>query len=811
MGAAIESNKERPVISNPSNFDPSSGNVIERLIFNHRPWVIVVCVLLTIFFGAQLRGLALSASFEKTLPQSHPYIQNYLENRTDLRGLGDSVRIVVENLDGDIFDPQFLERFSEINDEIYLLPGVDRSWMKSIWTPVVRWSEVTEEGLAGGPVMPSRFDGSPQAIEQLQQNIGRAGLVGSLVAENVQSSMIVVPLLPQVGEEVSYQALWEDLKQIEARYEQDVEGEPRIKVRITGFAALSGNLIDGLTQVMWFFLAAATVALVVIYLFSRCVRSTAVILSCSFLAVVWQLGMMATLGFGLDPFSMLVPFLIFSIGVSHGAQKMNGVMQDIGRGTHRFVAARYTFRRLFITGLTALITDAVGFAVLMLIDIPVVQELALTASLGVALLVFTNLILLPVLLSYTGVSPKAAERALRADQAERTGQGLGWLWTFFDKFTQRRWAAGAVVIAVLLAVGGLVVREDLQVGDLEAGAPELRPDSDYNKDIAYINTNYGVSSDVFVVMVKTPEDQCGTFENLIELDRLGWFLNQVPGVQGTNSLSKTIRSYMSGSFEGNPKWMTIHVNERLLYPQVANAINWNSDFLNRPCSMAPVLAYLNDHKAETLNRVEVAASDFAAKHSTDDREFLLAAGSAGIAAATNIAVEEANSKMLLWIYGAVIIMTFIAFRSWRAVVVAVLPLLLTSILAEALMAMLGIGIKVATLPVVALGVGIGVDYALYLLSVQLVLQRAGLDLASAYRHALVFTGKVVGLVGVTLAAGVVTWAWSPIKFQADMGIMLTFMFLFNMAGALILIPALSHFLLAKVKATTPGTASLRTS
>jgi predicted RND superfamily exporter protein len=142
---------------------------------------------------------------------------------------------------------------------------------------------------------------------------------------------------------------------------------------------------------------------------------------------------------------------------------------------------------------------------------------------------------------------------------------------------------------------------------------------------------------------------------------------------------------------------------------------------------------------------------------------------------------------------------FITFRSWRAVLVAVLPLVLTSILCEALMVVLGMGVKVATLPVIALGVGIGVDYALYLVSVQLVQQRQGQSLADAYRHALQFTGKVVALVGVTLAAGVVCWAWSPIKFQADMGILLTFMFTLNMLGALVLVPALSHFLLRKVK------------
>jgi predicted RND superfamily exporter protein len=172
----------------------------------------------------------------------------------------------------------------------------------------------------------------------------------------------------------------------------------------------------------------------------------------------------------------------------------------------------------------------------------------------------------------------------------------------------------------------------------------------------------------------------------------------------------------------------------------------------------------------------------------------------------NQVVRDAWLKMLLYIYGTVSILCLIAFRSWRAVLVALLPLALTSVLCEALMVWLGIGVKVATLPVIALGVGIGVDYALYLLSVQLHAQRLGMPLVDAYRSALAFTGRIVALVGFTLAAGVITWAWSPIKFQADMGILLPFMFLWNMLGALILIPSLSNFLLPTSAVHKPAAA-----
>jgi len=227
---------------------------------------------------------------------------------------------------------------------------------------------------------------------------------------------------------------------------------------------------------------------------------------------------------------------------------------------------------------------------------------------------------------------------------------------------------------------------------------------------------------------------------------------------------------------------------------------------NDDCSLLTLYAYLKDHKADTLNNVVENVEGFARNNNSGDATFLLAAGSAGIEAATNIVVKQANHDMLWWVYGAVILLCLVTFRSWRAVLCAVLPLMLTSILCEALMVALGMGVKVATLPVIALGVGIGVDYALYVMSIVLAQLRQGESLSRAYYQALLFTGKVVMLTGVTLAIGVGTWIFSPIKFQADMGVLLAFMFVWNMVGALILLPALAYFLLPQKRrvADTPA-------
>jgi hypothetical protein len=534
-------------------------------------------------------------------------------------------------------------------------------------------------------------------------------------------------------------------------------------------------------------------------MYTRCIRSTLLLVTVSIAGVVWLLGLMQLAGYELDPYLTLVPFLIFAIGLSHGAQKMNGILQDIGRGTDKYVAARYTFRRLFFAGLTALLTNVVGFAVLSLIDIPVIRDLAVTTSIGISVLIFTKLILIPVTLSYIGVSPAAARRAA----GELAGQGstvLGRLWLGLDRLTERRWAIGAIAAAAVITGISLVVMTHLKIGDLDAGAPELRADSRYNRDNAYITSHYDLSSDQFVVIMKTADEGCRLYPVLQKMDGLATLLRQTPGVQTTASLANMVPFVTSGLFEGNGKWMTISRNQDIINTSVSSSIIASPDLTNIKCSVTPLIAYLADHKADTLNRVLKVTEDYAAANNAADTEkhpvqFLLAAGSAGIEAATNIEVERGIVTMYLAVYGATALLCLLTFRSFMATLVAMIPLLMTTVICKALMVWLGIGLKVATLPVIAVGVGVGVDYALYLLSVQLVMQRRGETLAVAYRRSLEFTGKVVALVGLTMAAGVITWAWSPIKFQADMGILLAFMFLWNMIGALVLIPALSHFLL----------------
>jgi predicted RND superfamily exporter protein len=798
----------QPVVARLEDFDTASGTAVERAFFNHRPWVMTLCLLITLLLGWQALSLRLNASFEKTIPTQHPYIANYLTNKGNLAGQGNAMRIVVESTGASIFDKDYLDTLQKLNDEIFLLPGVDRPFMKSLWTSNTRWIAVTEEGLDGNTVIGDSYDGSSAALAEVRANVERSGEIGQLVAGDFKSSIVFVPLLdknPKTGEALDYGDLSRKIEALRDKYQND-----KLRIHVVGFAKVVGDLIQGLQQVLMFFGLALVICAAVLYGYTRCARSTSLVVVCSLIAVVWQFGLLALFHYELDPYSVLVPFLVFAIGMSHGAQKMNGIMQDIGRGTHKVVAARYTFRRLIVAGATALLCDAVGFAVLAIIQIQVIQDLAVIASIGVAVLIFTNLVLLPILLSYVGVGARAARRSLRLEERDEhdivRSSGLVQrrtrLWALLDLFTRRGPAMLAIVVSLLLAVGGYAVSLNLKIGDLDPGAPELRADSRYNQDNAYLAQHYAASSDILTVMVATPEDQCTQYNTLAKVDRLAWQLEQLPGVESTNSMAALSKLAMVGYNEGNLKWFELFPNASALGGVQSRAPR---ELFNQGCSFLSLYVYLKDHKAETLDRVVGEVETFISTNQDKDVRFMLAAGSAGIDAATNIVVKKAMHEMLLWVYGAVLLLCWFTFRSWRAVLCAVLPLALTSILCEALMVGFGMGVKVATLPVIALGVGIGVDYALYVLSVMLAQLRNGESLSNAYLHALQFTGRVVMLTGITLALAVGTWAFSPIKFQADMGILLAFMFVWNMVGALVLLPALAHFLLRPHRRSQPIT------
>ena len=765
------------------------GARLEHLLFSRRRLVIAAFAIATLAMAWLAAGLRVDAGFTKLVPLEHEYMQTFVEYRDEFGG-ADRVIIALMAREGDMFTPEFFAALRAVTDATFFLPGVDRTQVFSILTPNVRFIEVVEDGIAAGNVLPEDFEPTEAGFARVRENAIKAGVVGRLVANDWSGAIVSAKLQefhPNTGERLDYMEVADELERIRREADADWNLDVYVDVHVIGFAKIVGDITAGAIRVMAFFGIALLVTALFVYAYTRSLRLTLPPLACSVIAVVWQLGGVTALGFGIDPMSVLVPFLVFAIGVSHGVQMVSSVRAEVAEGASGLDAARASFRRLLLPGTVALASDSVGFITIAFIEVQVIQEIAITASLGVAAIILTNLALLPVLLSYLEAD-EAERRAVRArDDALRP------VWSRIAGVSRRGPAAVTIGVAIVLLAAGARYAPEVRVGDEHRGVPELRADSVYNSDSAVITDRFQIGVDVLTVIAETVAEGCIDYGVMRTLDEFEWRMRNVEGVQSVLGLAGVARNINASWNEGSLKWRTLPRNHYTLV-QAVSPVPTSSGLLNLDCSVMPVSIYTVDHKAETIERIVAAVKEFNASNDNERITLRLASGNVGVMAATNEEVEASQFPIIGYVYAAVIVLCLISFRSLAATICIIAPLAVVSLLAYALMALLQIGLKVSTLPVVALGVGIGVDYGIYIYGRLRTHLEQGLDFAEAYERTLATTGAGVLLTGLTLAAGVATWIVAPLKFQADMGTVLTFMFLVNMAGAVLLLPALGAWL-----------------
>lgn len=775
-----------------SQFLGRIANYLADWLIQHRTVLLILFIGITIFLGYHAAAIRLDAGFEKSVPTNHEYMQTYAEY-APLFGGANSVTVALIKREGDIFNPEFMTTLDEATRDVLAIKGVDQPTVASLFTPTAVFITVNEVGFAGGRIVPGDFKPNAESIAEVRQNLLKSNEVGRLTSKDFSGALIRMELVerdPVTLERLDYQRIGRDLDELLEKYQSD-----DLDVHIIGFAPFIYDVIAGARSVLIFFGVAFLITGALLLLYSGSASITAVALFVALDAVIWQLGLVELLGYGIDPLSILVPFLIFSIGVSHAVQMTNTWRIAATESSDSVEAARVSFRKLFIPGATALLANAAGFGVIMLIDIPIIHELGITASIGVAVMIITNKFLLPVLLTYLKPPASKADNFASRLQYHR-------LWDLISRCAERRVSIPILVIAILILGYGVSARDDLIVGDTDAGAPELRPGARYNRDVDAIVSNFNIGIDELTV-VATLGKECVDFPSLYAVDRYSTQIEQLPGVKSVNSLARQVRVRNIGNTEGNPKFFEI--------PRYASSIGGamrnmeiGLKLFDSKCSAMPIRIFTEDHRAQTLETIVEQTKQYRRENDVEQVDFLLAAGNNGVMAATNEAVQEARDRMLIALYLAVGLLCFATFGSWRITICVLIPLIFVSQFAEAVMAWLGIGLKVSTLPIVALGAGVGVDYGIYLFSRTQTALREGLSLKSAYLQGLQQAGTAVAFTAITMTIGVATWIFSPLKFQADMGLLLSYMFFVNMLGALVVLPALAAWLVSAKKPEEPA-------
>jgi uncharacterized protein len=770
---------------------------LERVIFGNRRVLLAVFALVTAAMLVVLvRGLHIDASFTKQLPLRHEYMQTFVKHQADFGG-ANRVLIALIARDGDMFTPEFFAALRDATDAVLVMEGIDRGRVQSLFTPNVRYIEVVEDGIEAGNVVDAEFQPTPEALAQVRENILKAGIVGRLVANDFSGALISAIVLESDanGRPVDPIAVAERLERdvrdaIQGRDVDIATAPSTVDVHMIGFAKVVHDIAQGALSVVVFAVVTLVMTLLAVWFYCQSFRIALIPVICSVIAVTWQLGTLTLLGYGIDPLGLLVPFVIFAIGVSHGVQQISAVTDGVLQGLDPEGAARAAFRTLLVPAIVALVSDLVGFVTILYIPVQVIQEMAITASIGVAVVILTNLVLLPLLVSSARFDPDYRARIARRRDA------LGRIWDRLAGLGERGPALALVAFAVVLGVAGFIKGRESVIGDQNEGVPELRPDSRYNIDSRAITGAFSIGVDILTVIVETQEPACVSHELMKGIDDFSWEMQNVAGVQDVISLPYVAKQAIAGWSEGALSWREIPRNADQL-AQSTRYIETSTGLLNAECTIVPVMLFLADHKAETIERVVAAVKRWRTENPLPGAEFRLATGNVGVMAATNEEVRRTEFPILFGVFAAVALMCALTFRSLLGTALVMLPLMLVSVLAYALMATVGIGLKVTTLPMVALGVGIGVDYGIYLYSRMQQSLRAGLDVRGAFRETLQVTGASVIFTGLTLAIGVSTWMLSPLQFQADIGTLLAFMFFVNMIAAMTLIPALAALLIRR--------------
>lgn len=833
---------------------------VEPVIFGWRILSLIIIGLVTLAFAVcsvLLFKYNTSTNFQKGLPTEHEYIENFNAYK-DQFGSGDLLLVAVQNTQGDIYNKEFLERLAAIESRLRALPGINRSRFRSLFSEDTRYLELVEGGFKPQRVLASNWASNPAAIEVMEANVDKAQLRGLLVGLEGNSTLLLTELYPNnplfideddanahtsanandasagnaedtdwgqctptlpnylnlkaqfpAGEPLNYVALAKLLEQ-QIRIPCETDG---IKVHVIGTVMVVGEIVDSFADIVMFFCLALVLTAILLWLYCGSLRLAILPLICSVVAVFWELGLLYVAGLSLDPFAVLIPFLTLAVGVSHGVQMVNCWAAEVGTHGHDSkTASVISFRRLAIPGTAALITDVIGFVMIALIPIPIVQEMAINAAFGLAAIIITNKWLMPILLSYTQLVNRQAFSEMQA-RRERAFQPIFYA---LSRFTEKRVAV--VVLIVCAGLFGVSVwqSQTLHIGDIKPGAAQLKPDSRFNQDVAELQQLFGRSQDIFQIIIDARAPSCVTDsasaacqasqqdpgclnpEVVSRIDRLGERLQATPNVLHVMSMPVLGREINQAAYAGRLTQSTLR-NDRDGLKLVAKATPVSLQLRNTDCDLMSIMVSLTDHKAATLNRIVTEVEQFTANEtaltSGVRAEIKLASGNAGIATAVNQVVETWEKPILLFVYGAIILMCLVSFRSFASSLCVLLPLALVSMLTYAVMAWLDIGLTVATLPVAAFGVGLGVDYGIYIFSTLLDRIKAGSDLRQAYYETLQTTGRAVVFTGVALSVGVLTWLLSSLQFQADMGLILVFMFLANMLGAIIVLPALARFLI----------------
>ncbi|MBV1928867.1 MAG: MMPL family transporter [Gammaproteobacteria bacterium] len=764
-------------------------DTLARIIFTYRKTVVGLIALLTVIFASGIPRVAFQTNFADLLPTDSATIQTHFEYQ-DNYGSPLSISLILKVPEGTIYNNQVLNRINKVTQAMETVPGVNKERIFSLTSRKIRSVRTDGKTIFSDPLLPpgKPYPETSEQFKKLRSLVeSTPGVVGTWISWDASAVVIQASLIPN---QVDYQRAFSKVQEIAAEAEKS-----GLNAMLLGQPVLTGWIYTFNQEVISILTLSFLIMLVMLAIYSRSLRLVVLAALSSVLSGIWGLGFLGFLGFSLDPLVLVLPMLIMARTLSHSVQMGLRYQEMIASGMERLEAGTALFKKQFAPGALGIITDALGIFVIAVASIPLMHQLAVFAGWWALSVLFTVMVLTPVIITFLGT-----EGALNSAQKSRSVADNHLVLDFFVDWVGSR--RGRVTLWTLLSVTtvvALLLSRQIAVGNVQPGSPLLWPDSDYNQAVAFKNANF-VGSDELVIVVEAPGGDVRELELVQAMAELQRRMEARPDVFGSSSyvdMLPGIRRIFSGN---NPKsgLLPISTMESGMYTEMMlNGSNPGDfdRFFDRQYQHASIRFFYKDKTAATVeNALAFAREEILAVENIYGlpHVFRLAMGSVGLQDAINREVDRAQWIIL----GALLVIMLTAcalvYRSFVLATILVAPLLLTNFIVVAVMVLMDIGLDVNTLPIASVGMGVGIDYGIYLLSRVIEEARADRDkisLIPAVHRAMRTTGSAIYFTATTMIVAVGIWYFlSDLRFQAEMGLLLALIMGINLLGALLIIP-----------------------
>ncbi len=757
-------------------------------IIKYRLYWLIGIIILTIFFGYEASKTRMKTVFDDLFPQKHRFIKVHNTFR-ELFGGANLVSLELKVKEGTIFKIETLKKLKRITTEFENLPWVHPYQIFSLPRPSVKDMKVSSWGMRNVSVMYPHIPKTPEEMQELKDTIYHNDMLyGNIVSLDSKSTLLQAVFIrdPMTGEDINYKLLFDKINEICER-----ERDENTVITLSGNPILYGWIYSYFPEMMFIFALTIGIIIFLLFVYFRCIRGTVIPILSGFISAIWGLGLANLLGYDLDPLILVIPFLISARVISHSVQMVRRFDEEFYRAMDVKKAAVASCRGLLAPGLLGVITDALGILVVLVAPIPLLTKLALMGSYWVLSIIVSVLILNPIVLSYF---PPPKLKKEKFEEVPLLNKVLGWLGQIAYARTSR-WAT-IILTLIVFAIGGYYTK-DLKIGDTHPGSPILWPDSEYNRGTASMSANYPGTDQLFVIVEGSEKDIIETPEAIKLLEDFQWYMEALPEVGGTVSLASVAPKVNAALHYGDPKWGIQSFHDRRFMAMLIFMFSQGCEpgeldrFVSRDVRLANVICYVKDHKGDTIEKVINRAKTFINENPSDRIKFKMAGGLIGILGAANEVIAASQAVSIILALLVVFLTCSITYRSLFAGLLFIIPLAATNFLTLSYMAFRDIGMNINTLPISALGIGLGVDYGIYIVSRMREEYARVKDYRQASINALSTAGGAVLFTGTTLIAGVILWYFlSSLRFQAEMGLLLALWMFISMLGGMILIPTI---------------------